>query len=49
MGSVFSIYLLAFVVIIIFFKLIRIVPEQQSYVIEQFGKYSQTLGADYTL
>ncbi|MDA3941325.1 MAG: paraslipin [Spirochaetia bacterium] len=41
----FSIYLLAFVVIIIFFKLIRIVPEQQSFVIEQFGKYSKTLAA----
>jgi len=45
MGSVFSIYLLAFIVIIIFFKMIRIVPEQQSYIIEQFGKYSKTLGA----
>ena len=45
MGSIFSVYLLAFVVIIIFFKLIRIVPEQQSYVVEQFGKYSKTLGA----
>ena len=45
MGSIFSIYLLAFVVIVIFFKLIRIVPEQQSYVIEQFGKYSKTLVA----
>jgi len=45
MGSIFSIYLLAFIVIVIFFKLIRIVPEQQSYVIEQFGKYSKTLGA----
>jgi len=45
MGSIFSIYLLAFVVIIIFFKLIRIVPEKQSYVIEQFGKYSKSLGA----
>ena len=45
MGSVFLVYLLAFVVIIIFFKLIRIVPEQQSYVIEQFGKYSKSLGA----
>ena len=45
MSSVFSIYLLAFVVIVIFFKLIKIVPEQQSYVIEQFGKYSKTLVA----
>ncbi len=45
MGSIFTIYLLAFVVIIIFFKLIKIVPEQQSYVIEQFGKYNKSLGA----
>lgn len=45
MGSVFSIYLLAFVVIVIFFKLIKIIPEQQNYIIEQFGKYSKTLGA----
>ena len=45
MGSIFLIYLLAFVVIVIFFKLIRIVPEKQSYVIEQFGKYSKSLGA----
>lgn len=45
MGSIFLIYLLAFVVIIIFFKLIRIVPEQKSYIIEQFGKYNRNLGA----
>jgi regulator of protease activity HflC (stomatin/prohibitin superfamily) len=45
MGSILSVYLLAFVVILIFFKLIKIVPEQQSYVIEQFGKYSKTLVA----
>lgn len=45
MSSVFSIYLLAFVVVVIFFKLIRIVPEQKSYIIEQFGKYNRNLGA----
>ncbi len=45
MGNIFLTYLLAFIVIIIFFKLIRIVPEKQSYVIEQFGKYSKTLVA----
>ena len=44
MTVVFS-YVLAFVVIIVFFKLIRIVPEQQAYVIEQFGKYKSTLGS----
>ena len=45
MSSVFLIYLLAFVVVVIFFKLIRIVPEQKSYIIEQFGKYNRNLGA----
>ena len=45
MGNIFLTYLLAFFVIVIFFKLIRIVPEKQSYVIEQFGKYSKTLVA----
>ncbi len=45
MSSVFSIYLLAFVVVVIFFKLIQIVPEQKSYIIEQFGKYNRNLGA----
>lgn len=38
-------YLLAVLVIIVFFKLIRIVPEQEAYVIEQFGKYRSTLGS----
>ena len=44
MNVVFA-YLLAFLVIIIFFKLIRIVPEQEAYVIEKFGKYQTTLGS----
>ncbi|ADK79243.1 SPFH domain-containing protein [Sediminispirochaeta smaragdinae] len=38
-------YLLAFVVIVIFFKLIRIVPEQEVYIIERFGKYEKSLGS----
>jgi regulator of protease activity HflC (stomatin/prohibitin superfamily) len=29
---------------LIFFKLIRIVPEQEAWVVEQFGKYTRTLG-----
>lgn len=29
---------------LVFFKLIRIVPEQQAWVVEQFGKYRKTLG-----
>ena len=45
MGNIILTYLLAFIVVLIFFKLIRIVPEKQSYVIEQFGKYSKSLGA----
>jgi len=36
-------YLLAFFVLFIFFKLLRIVPEQEAFVIEQFGKYKKTL------
>ena len=44
MNVVFA-YLLAFLVIVIFFKLIRIVPEQEAYVIEKFGKYQTTLGS----
>lgn len=33
--------------IVIFFKLIRIIPEQETYVIEQFGKYKKTLGPGF--
>jgi regulator of protease activity HflC (stomatin/prohibitin superfamily) len=44
MNVVFA-YLLAFLVIVVFFKLIRIVPEQEAYVIEKFGKYQTTLGS----
>ena len=36
-------YLLAFFVLFVFFKLLRIVPEQEAFVIEQFGKYKKTL------
>ncbi len=45
MFSVFTTYLIAFIVMVVFFKLIRIVPEQESYIIEQFGKYKKTLGS----
>src|SRR6056297_3985329 len=44
MNVIFA-YVLAFLVIITFFKLIRIVPEQEAYVIERFGKYQTTLGS----
>ena len=46
--SVFSTYATTLVVLIevftVFFKLIRIVPEQQAWLVEQFGKYRRTLG-----
>ncbi|MBN2050440.1 MAG: paraslipin [Spirochaetales bacterium] len=44
----FSAYLvtaLALLVLFVFFKMIRIVPEQKAFIIEQFGKYKRTLGA----
>ena len=43
--NVILIYPLLILIIIIFFKLVRIVPEQEAYIIEQFGKYQRTLGA----
>ena len=43
--NVILIYPLLVLIIIIFFKLVRIVPEQEAYIIEQFGKYQRTLGA----
>lgn len=36
-------YVFAFFVLFLFFKLLRIVPEQEAFVIEQFGKYKKTL------
>ncbi len=46
--SVFGVYLLTGVVLVlfflVFFKLIRIVPEQEAWVLEQFGKFKRTLG-----
>lgn len=43
--SVVLVYLLAALVIFIFFKLIHIVPESETYLVEQFGKYKRTLGS----
>lgn len=45
MFNVILTYLVALFVVILFFKLIRIVPEQETYIIEQFGKYKKTLGS----
>ncbi len=51
--SVFSVYaisfLFLFLVFLVFFKLIRIVPEQQAWIVEQFGKYRRSLGPGFHL
>ncbi|MBT3274044.1 MAG: SPFH/Band 7/PHB domain protein [Spirochaetales bacterium] len=44
MGVGFA-YVLAVVVLILFFKLIRIVPEQEAWIVERFGKFEKTLGS----
>ena len=43
--GVVLVYVLAAVCLIIFFKLIRIVPEQEAWLVERFGKYEKTLGS----
>jgi regulator of protease activity HflC (stomatin/prohibitin superfamily) len=43
--GVITAYVLAAVVLFVFFKLIRIVPEQEAWIIEQFGKFQKTLGS----
>jgi regulator of protease activity HflC (stomatin/prohibitin superfamily) len=51
--SVFGVYatsvILLILVFTIFFKLIRIVPEQHAWVVEQFGKYQRTMGPGFHL
>lgn len=49
MFSIIWTYAAVFAAVIIFFKLIRIVPEQETYIIEQFGKYKRTLGSGFHL
>ena len=51
--SIVGMYAATFVVVAlfftVFFKLIRIVPEQEAWVVEQFGKYRRTLGPGFHL
>jgi regulator of protease activity HflC (stomatin/prohibitin superfamily) len=51
--SILGIYLITGSLIalffLIFYKLIRIVPEQEAWVIEEFGKYKKTLGPGFHL
>lgn len=49
MFSIVWTYAIVVFAVIIFFKLIRIVPEQETYIIEQFGKYKKTLGSGFHL
>ncbi|MDA3951693.1 MAG: paraslipin [Spirochaeta sp.] len=48
-GAYLTSALLLVAVFMIFFKLIRIVPEQQAWVVEQFGKYRRTMGPGFHL
>lgn len=47
--NVFLIYLLAILLVVTFFKLVKIVPEADNYIIEQLGKYHKTLGSGFHL
>ncbi len=51
--DIIGMYIATFLVVLlfftVFFKLIRIVPEQQAWVVEQFGKYKRTLGPGFHL
>jgi regulator of protease activity HflC (stomatin/prohibitin superfamily) len=44
-GSLIVTVLLAFFTIFIISKIIRVVPQQQAWVVERLGKYNETLGA----
>lgn len=47
--SFIFVYVAVALVIFLFFKLIQIVSEAESYIIEQFGKYKRTLGSGFHL
>lgn len=46
---VILVYLAAFIVIVVLFKVAVVVPEQESYIVERLGKYTKTLKAGFHL
>ncbi len=38
-------YILAALAMLVFFRMVRIVPEQEAWIVEQFGKFRRTLGS----
>ena len=49
MGSYLVTLLIVVGFFLVFFRLIRIVPEQEAWIMEQFGKYRRTMGAGFHL
>ncbi len=47
--SVFLVYLTAFVVLVVLFKIAVVVPEREAVIIERLGKYSRTLYSGFHL
>lgn len=47
--DVVLVYVIAFIVVIILFKIARVVPEQECYIVERLGKYLKTLEAGFHL
>jgi len=48
-GSYLTTAVILVLFFVIFFKLIRIVPEQEAWIVEQFGKFKKTLGPGFHL
>lgn len=47
--NVLLIYLVAFVVIVVLFKVAVVIPEKESFIVERLGKYTKTLEAGFHL
>jgi len=47
--SIFLMYLVALIFILLLFKVARVVPEQETYIVERLGKYTKTLEAGFHL